>query len=145
MLITVTALAAAKGWNVLQFLFGWQSRKNPEILVTPVQQEAFSERAFLRVDSAVYDGRALAFDWFIENREPGVPMYCKLMLSRQMGYGFGRTEQTTLTGNGYRDCFLTALCRTANMFCCQRKGKARISFISICGSRSIGPSVQYGI
>lgn len=78
MLFTVSALAAAKGSNVLQFLFGRQSRDLPEIPVTAVHQEAAADGAFLQVDSAVYDGRALAFDWLIENRERDIPMYCRV-------------------------------------------------------------------
>ena len=78
MLITVTALGAAKGWNVLQFLFGLESKEIPEIHMTAVGQEAVTDGAFLRVDSALYDGRAFAFDWFIENRKPDIPMYCRV-------------------------------------------------------------------
>lgn len=76
--VTMSAgIAAARGWNVLDFLFGF-TEAQPEIDTAPIHQEAVSEGASLTVDSAVYDGRVLAFDWSIENRKPEIPMYCNV-------------------------------------------------------------------
>lgn len=76
--VTMSAgIAAVSGWNVLDFLF-WSAQTIPEMDVTPVHQEAVSEGACLKVASALYDGKTLAFDWFIENRKPEVPMYCNV-------------------------------------------------------------------
>ena len=74
---TGTALAAVNGWSVLQFLFPGNGDAN-KTKTEPVHQEAVSEGARLRVDSAAYDGRTLAFDWSIENTKPEIPMYCRV-------------------------------------------------------------------
>lgn len=72
------ALAAAGGWDVLQFLFGGRGREAPPMDTSPVSLEAVSEGAYLKIDSALYDGTMLAFDWYIENKDPATPMYCRV-------------------------------------------------------------------
>ena len=72
------AVAAVSGWDVMQFLFSGQNRETPGMAFTVVSQEAVSQGACLRVDSAVYDGRMLAFDYTLENKTPEYPMYCRV-------------------------------------------------------------------
>ena len=64
-LLMSAAIAAVSGWNVLDFLKN--EEKNTEVTATPIGKEAETEHARLRVDSAVYDGGVLAFDWTVEN------------------------------------------------------------------------------
>ena len=71
------AIAAGSGWNVLDFLFGEKGVK-PEIDAAPIHQEAVTDGAYLKIDSAIYDGRMLAFDWYIENRRPETEMFCSI-------------------------------------------------------------------
>ena len=73
-LLTSAGIAAVSGWNVLDFLHSW----GKTVPVTPVEigQEAETEHARLRVESAVYDGGILAFDWTLENRTPETPFWC---------------------------------------------------------------------
>ena len=80
-LIAVMGAAAAaslSGWDVMQFLFAGSSREAPDLAYTAVSREAVSDGAVLRVESAVYDGRMLAFDNALANRTPDVPMYCRV-------------------------------------------------------------------
>ena len=44
----------------------------------PVHQESVTDGACLKVDSAIYDGRMLAFDWYIENKQPETEMFCSV-------------------------------------------------------------------
>ena len=67
-------IAAVTRWNVLDFLKEWG--KEAPYITTQVQQEAETEGARMRVDSVVYDGETLAFDWTLENKHPEVPVWC---------------------------------------------------------------------
>ena len=71
------AIATVSGWNVLDFLFGEREVK-PDMYVMPVHQESVTDGACLKVDSAIYDGRMLAFDWYIENKQPETEMFCSV-------------------------------------------------------------------
>ena len=71
------AIAAVSGWSVLDFLFGEREVK-PNMDVMPVHQESVTDGACLKVDSAIYDGRMLAFDWYIENKRPETEMFCSV-------------------------------------------------------------------
>ena len=66
-------IAAVSRWNVLDFLGEWG--RLPSITPAEIAREAETENAALRVESAVYDGGTLAFDWTIENRHPEVPLW----------------------------------------------------------------------
>ncbi len=81
MLVIVTVGAAAtavSGWNVLDFLFSGRTRETPPVAFTDISQEAAADGASLRVNSAVYDGRMLAFDYTLENKKPESPVYCRV-------------------------------------------------------------------
>ena len=68
-------IAAVSGWDVMQFLYGDRTAQQiPEIDVFPIRQEVSGDGALFRVDSAVYDGKYLAFDWHFENTEPETPI-----------------------------------------------------------------------
>ncbi len=68
-------IAAVSGWDVVQFLYGSRSvQRVPEMDVFPLHLESASDGALFRVDSAVYDGRILAFDWHFENTGPETPI-----------------------------------------------------------------------
>lgn len=71
------AIATVSGWSVLDFLFGEREVK-PDMDVMPVHQESVTDGACLKVDSAIYDGRMLAFDWYIENKQPETEMFCSV-------------------------------------------------------------------
>ena len=73
-LLMSAGIAAVCGWNVLDFLKEWD-QEGPYITTT-VQQEAETDGARLRVESAVYDGEKLAFDLTLESRNTDVPMWC---------------------------------------------------------------------
>ena len=73
-LLMSAAIAAVSNWNVLDFLNSW-GRSVP-VTPTEIGQEAETEHAALRVDSAVYDGGILAFDWTLENKTPETPFWC---------------------------------------------------------------------
>ena len=81
------AIAAVSGWNVIRYLFDGSNRKVPDVEMTTVGKEAVTDSACLKVASATYDGRMLAFDWYMENKKPEVPVYCRVK---------------TFTGNGVR-------------------------------------------
>ena len=72
------AIAAAGGWNIILQLFERPGKKSPEVEITVVEQEAVTDSACMKVAAATYDGRMLAFDWYLENRNPEVPMYCRI-------------------------------------------------------------------
>ena len=72
------AIAAAGGWNMIQELFERPGKKPPEVEITVIEQEAVTDSACMKVAAATYDGRMLAFDWYLENRNPEVPMYCRI-------------------------------------------------------------------
>ena len=78
MLGMAAALAAANGWRVMDFLFPGRETPLEGIAPKAIQREAASDGAWMRISSAVYDGRTLAFDWFIENTKPQTPMYCRV-------------------------------------------------------------------
>ena len=73
-LVMSAGVAAVTQWNVLDFLQEWG--KDAAVTPAPVGQEAETEHARLRVDSAFYDGGVLAFDLTLENKDPSVPVYC---------------------------------------------------------------------
>ena len=71
MALMSVGIAAVTRWNVLDFL-------NTEIpyITAPVGKEAETDGAKLRVESVLYDGEKLAFDWTLENKRPEVPFWC---------------------------------------------------------------------
>ena len=72
-------IATVTGWDVVRFLYGDRTvQKLPEVETFPVHTEVSSGGALLRVESAVYDGKHLAFDLYFENLEPDPPIECKL-------------------------------------------------------------------
>ena len=72
-------IATISGWDVVRFLYGDRTvQKLPEVETFPVHTEVSSSGALLRVESAVYDGKHLAFDLYFENLEPDPPIECKL-------------------------------------------------------------------
>ena len=72
-------IATVSGWDVVRFLYGDRTvQKLPEVETFPVHTEVSSGGALLRVESAVYDGKHLAFDLYFENLEPDPPIECKL-------------------------------------------------------------------
>ena len=94
-LLMSAGIAAVSGWGVLDFLKN--EEKNTEVTPTPVGKEAETEHARMRVDSAVYDGGVLAFDWTIENKDPEVPMWCwmeKFTIN-------GRAHESDIVNDGY--------------------------------------------
>ena len=74
-LLMSAGIAAVNGWNVLDFLNEWEDKAAPYIM-NIVQQESETENARLKVESVVYNGETLAFDMILENKHPGVPMWC---------------------------------------------------------------------
>lgn len=80
-LSAIGALAAALDWNVMDFLFSGRmpgdAPENPETaaLVQAVNAAAGDGRVTLRVTGALTDGEVIAFDWRIENEQPGEPVF----------------------------------------------------------------------
>lgn len=72
-------IATVSGWDVVQFLYGNRTvQPVPELEVIPVHREAVSDGAMMRIESAMYDGRQLAFDWHFENTKPETPVFGRL-------------------------------------------------------------------
>ena len=69
-----SALAISNGWNVRQFLFGSWNTDEMDLPVSAVKQEVELDDAYMSIDSAIYDGRSLIFDWCIKNKNK-IPMY----------------------------------------------------------------------
>ena len=80
LLVSVSAgIATVSGWNVVRFLYGSRTvQPVPDVDVIPVHQEAVSAGAMMRIESAVYDGKQLAFDWHFENTQPETPAFGRL-------------------------------------------------------------------
>ena len=98
-LLMSAGIAAVSGWGVLDFLKN--EEKNTEVTATPIGKEAETEHARLRVDSAVYDGGVLAFDWTVENKDPEVPMWCWL---EKFDIN-GRAHESEIVNDGYYSHF----------------------------------------
>ena len=75
-LLMSVGIAAMCGWNVLDFLKEWE-QEGPYITTT-IWQEAETDDARLKVESAVYDGEKLAFDLTLENKHTEVPIWCRV-------------------------------------------------------------------
>ena len=63
-LLTVSALAVAGKWGVMDFLFA-RPAENAKPFVQLVSCEAENELVQMNIDSALCDGQSLAFDWTI--------------------------------------------------------------------------------
>lgn len=76
-LMSGTIALAASGWNVLAFL---GLTNEPEIAehVAPVSDAAKNQNCMIRIDSAITDGYAFAFDWTVENLDPTSPFYIQV-------------------------------------------------------------------
>ena len=73
-------IATVSGWDVIRFLYGYRTvQKIPEVDTFPVHMEVSSDGALLRVESAIYDGRKLAFDSYLENLKPDTPIESRLV------------------------------------------------------------------
>ena len=93
LLLSVSAgIATVSGWDVVRFLYGGRNIPMPEVDVFPVHQEVSSNGALFRVESAVYDGKYLAFDWHFENTEPETPICGYIQVFTANG--------VPITGNG---------------------------------------------
>ena len=77
LLILMTTIAIAEGWNVLQFL-GLDPDSDAQPLVQPVSASASVDSCTIRIDSAVTDGEYLAFDWIVTNTKPETPIYLRI-------------------------------------------------------------------
>lgn len=77
LLILMTTIAIAEGWNVLQFL-GLDPDSDAQTLVHPVSASASVDSCTIRIDSAVTDGEYLAFDWIVTNTKPETPIYLRI-------------------------------------------------------------------
>lgn len=77
LLILMTTIAIAEGWNVLQFL-GLDPDSDAQTLVQPVSASASVDSCTIRIDSAVTDGEYLAFDWIVTNTKPETPIYLRI-------------------------------------------------------------------
>ncbi|MGN0753614.1 MAG: DUF4179 domain-containing protein [Aristaeellaceae bacterium] len=73
-LVLMSTIAIAEGWNVLSFL-GLQHDSDAQILVQPVSASASVGNCTIRIDSAITDGDFLAFDYIVENTHPDTPVY----------------------------------------------------------------------
>ena len=72
-------IATVSGWDVMQFLYGTRTAQRiPEVEVFPVHREAVAGGALFRVESAIYDGKKLVFDLYMENQEPDQPIEARL-------------------------------------------------------------------
>ena len=74
LLILMTTIAIAEGWNVLQFL-DLQPDSDAQALVQPVSAGASVDSCTIRIDSAITDGEYLAFDWTVTNTKPETPIF----------------------------------------------------------------------
>ena len=72
-LLMSVGIASLSSWNRTES----QPENEPIPLAAPVfsGMEAETERARLKIDSAVYDGSSLAVSWTLENKNPEVPMW----------------------------------------------------------------------
>ena len=66
-------IAAVARWNVISFLFS-PGDDLSGIDINEVHQESVSDGALMRVESVIYDGSRLAFDWHVENTKPETPI-----------------------------------------------------------------------
>ncbi len=72
-------IATVTGWDVMQFLYGNRTgQRIPEVETFPVHLEASAGGTLFRVESAIYDGRKLTFDLYMENQEPDQPIEAHL-------------------------------------------------------------------
>ena len=71
-----TGFAADRPWTVLDYMLCMNLEG--AYITTPVGQESETETAMLRVDSAIYDGRTLAFDWALTNKDIMIPMWASV-------------------------------------------------------------------
>ena len=70
-------IAAVSNWNVLDFLKEW-GKEYVSYITATIQQEAETGGSILKVDSVAYDGKTLAFDLTLENKNPDVPVWCSV-------------------------------------------------------------------
>ena len=114
-LLSVSAgIATVSGWDVVRFLYGdrtVQSVEPPELDVWQVQQEVVSDGARFRVESAVYDGKKLAFDWYFENTKPNTPVMGDIEELTVNGinfhdHGFGRLSNIWLPSIWFEESFI---------------------------------------
>ena len=73
-LILMTTVAIAEGWNVLAFL-GIQPDSDATTLVQPVSVSAKSANVTMTIDSAICDGEYLAFDYTVTNTNHEKPVF----------------------------------------------------------------------
>ncbi len=66
-------IAAVARWNVTGFLFS-PGDDLSGVEINEVHQEAVSDGALMRVESVIWDGSRLAFDWHVENTKPETPV-----------------------------------------------------------------------
>lgn len=66
-------IAAVARWDVISFLFS-PGDDLSGIDINEVHQESVSDGALMRVESVIYDGSRLAFDWHVENTKPETPI-----------------------------------------------------------------------
>ena len=86
-------IATVSGWDVMQFLYGNRTAQRiPEVEVFPVHREATAGGALFRVESAIYDGKKLVFDLYMEN----------LALKRQLGQESTPFQGETSTVGDFR-------------------------------------------
>lgn len=76
-LILMTTIAIAEGWNVLFFL-GLDPDSDAQTLVQPVFTSARVDNCTITIDSAITDGEYLAFDWTVTNTQPETPIYLRV-------------------------------------------------------------------
>ncbi len=67
LVLTMTTIALAEGWNVLQYL-NITPGSQTDSLVQPVSAYAKDGDVSFRIESAITDGEYLVFDWTVENQ-----------------------------------------------------------------------------
>lgn len=77
MLVLSAGALADSSWNVLAFL-SFADKPEAAALAQPVNRSATDGQVSIAVDSALYDGVMLAFDWTLTNAEPEKPAFLQV-------------------------------------------------------------------
>ncbi len=78
MLAAFGALAASVDWNVLDFLFWNNVEEQRGAALQGVNAKLEKNHTLLMVNSALTDGKTLAFDWTVQNLTPDDPVYLQI-------------------------------------------------------------------
>lgn len=76
-LLAVGGVAAAANWNVLTFLYG-EEKPQMDTMLAQVAQTGSADGVTLEINTAMTDGRSIAFDWTLTVEDNALPVYLQV-------------------------------------------------------------------